>query len=165
MKKKLIVLGTTLILILGIAGGAFAAGWGGGPWAAGDGQWTPPIMSVNPTDEQLGKLQELRNDFFNKTQSLRMELQTKMFELRGLYLQKNPDQNQIDAKKAEVEQLRSQLYDLRQSERQELSKIFTQEQLDQMATQRGFGGHGMRGGRGHGGFPGFKGAWGATQTQ
>lgn len=122
-------------------------------------------MSVNPTDEQLGKLQELRNDFFNKTQSLRMELQTKMFELRGLYLQKNPDQNQIDAKKAEVEQLRSQLYDLRQSERQELSKIFTQEQLDQMATQRGFGGHGMRGGRGHGGFPGFKGAWGATQTQ
>lgn len=164
-KNKLIILAATLVLVLGIAGGAFAAGSGDNTSSGNVDQRKPPILSINPTDEQLSKLRELRTECFNKTRDIRNELQKKMFELSNLYLDNNPDQDKINSKKAEIDELRSQLQDISEENRQELSKIFTQEQLDQldqmggkrgcdclgMGCGMGFGGRGGRGPGGPGG--------------
>jgi len=165
MNKKLLAVVTILVLVLGIAGAAFAASSGGSS-SSSNSQWKPPCMNLNLTDDQLSKLRDLRTDFFNKTQSLRNELQKKMFELSNLYLNNNPDQTQIDAKKAEIDKLRSQINDLSEQSSQEFNKILTEEQkeqLSQMATKRFFG-MGMGFGKGgRGGCRGFGGPWGAAQ--
>ncbi len=167
MNKKLLAVATILVLVLGIAGAAFAAS-SGGTSSGTNKLWKPPCMNLNLTDDQLSKLRELRTDLFNKTQDIRNELQKKMFELSNLYLSNNPDQAQIDAKKAEIDKLRSQLNDLSEQSSQEFNKILTQEQkeqLSQMSTKRFFGiGMGMGFGMGgHRGCRGFGGPCGAAQ--
>ncbi|HHW41176.1 MAG TPA: Spy/CpxP family protein refolding chaperone [Syntrophomonadaceae bacterium] len=165
MNKKLLTAAIILALVLGIAGAALAASSGGSS-SSSDNQWKPPFMNLNLTDDQLSKLRDLRTEFFNKTQDLRSELQKKMFELSNLYLSNNPDQAQIEAKKAEIDKLRSQLKDLSEQSSQEFNKILTQqqkEQLSQMAARRFFGmgmGFGMGG---HRGGRGFGCPWGAAQ--
>ncbi len=158
-RKRLLILTAALILVLGIAGGAFAAASNDSTPPGNADQWKPPVLSVNPTDEQLNKLRELRTECFNETQNIRSELQKKVFELRNLYLDNNPDQEEIASKRAEIDELRSQLQDTREEYRRQMSEIFTQEQLDQLGQMRGCGGclgvgcgmgFGGKGGRGPG---------------
>ncbi|MGB9791208.1 MAG: Spy/CpxP family protein refolding chaperone [Thermacetogeniaceae bacterium] len=147
MNKKFLTIATILILALGIAGAAFAATSGGTSSATTNNQWRSPLQDLNLTDDQLSKLRELRTDFFNKTQEIRNELQKKMFELSNLYLSNNPDQTQIEAKRAEIENLQNKLYEMRKQSSQELSSILTKEQLAQIAGDRLLG-MGMGFGRG-----------------
>lgn len=160
MNKKLLAIATALVLILGIAGAAFAATATGTSSATANNQWRSPLQDLNLTDDQLSKLRELRTEFFNKTQEIRSELQKKMFELSNLYLSNNPDQSQIEAKRAEIEKLQNQLNEMRKESSQELSSILTKEQLAQIAGERLFG-MGMGFGRGkHGGCCGWGCPWG-----
>lgn len=155
MNKKFLTIATILILVLGIAGAAFAATSGGTSSSTAK-QRRAPLQDLNLTDDHLSKLRELRTDFFNKTQEIRNELQKKMFELSNLYLSNNPDQTQIEAKRAEIENLQNKLYEMRKQSSQELSSILTKEQLAQIAGDRllgmgmGFGRGGHRGGCGWG---------------
>lgn len=153
MNKKFLTIATILILVLGIAGAAFAATSGGTSSGTAK-QRRAPLQNLNLTDEQLSKLRDLRTDFFNKTQGIRNELQKKMLELSNLYLSNNPDQAQIDAKRAEIEKLQNQLGEMRKESSQELSKILNDEQLAQIAADR-FLGIGMGMGLGRGGHRGW----------
>ena len=51
---------------------------------------------------------------FEKLQSMRNDIFTKVSEIRTLILQKNPDEKAIEAKQKEVDEIRSQMADLKQ---------------------------------------------------
>lgn len=148
MRKKLVVLSATILLVLGMAGGAYAVGLSQKTSTYCGNRWQSLITQLNATDKQLSEWRALRSEFFEQTQDLRNRLQKARFELSNLYLQKNPDQAQIQAKQAEIQQLCNQLQQKKNEEQQKMSQIFTKEQLDKIGQNRGFGlgmGFGRRG--------------------
>ncbi|SFQ99496.1 Spy/CpxP family protein refolding chaperone [Desulfoscipio geothermicus] len=153
MKKKMIVLTVTLVLVLGIAQVASAAGmgWGGGPRMLDSDNWVSPVEALNLTDQQIETMQQLQKSSYEQTGDLRDKLRDLMFDLRQYQLQKDPDQAQIDAKIKQINDLRSQLYNIKAQNREQMQSQLTTEQLAEMAKMRGFGKHGARG---FGGFSG-----------
>jgi len=168
--KRLIGIGLALVLIAGTVGIAAAAGgpgYGGrGGFGAGiGGQLGAGISAgicrmasyLGLSDEQQQKLLQLRQDFINRTQALRFELQRKMLELRQLWAKQPLDQQAIANKTAEVTSLKVKLAEEAQSQAAAVRNVLTPEQqkkLDEAqanAQQYGpeFRGRGGRGvGRG-----------------
>lgn len=63
----------------------------------------------------------------------------KMFELRSLLWQKNPDQNAIAAKQDEIRKLRQQMYEIQQRVREQMKNVLTQDQLNKLEQAKGCG--------------------------
>jgi len=159
MRKRILLPALTLMLVLGLAYTASAGGrawglWGSGaaaPFAGGTRApfagktWSSPVDALQLTDEQIAKLQELQKATYDKTKGLRIQLQDLMFELRQLRLQRNPDQSAINSKTEQLNNLRKQLYEIGQQNREQMKSILTQEQLAKMTAPRGGGGRGRRG--------------------
>ncbi|SFQ99410.1 Spy/CpxP family protein refolding chaperone [Desulfoscipio geothermicus] len=95
-------------------------------------------------------MQEIRQKTYAQTRDLRIKLMDSMQELKQLQLQKNPDKAKIDAKIKEINDLRGKLYGIAQQSREQCQSLLTQEQLAQMAQNRGKWGRGFRGGFGAG---------------
>ncbi|SFQ99594.1 Spy/CpxP family protein refolding chaperone [Desulfoscipio geothermicus] len=153
MNKKIVLLTVTLLLVFGIVQVAAAAGmgWGGnGPRMLNSDDWVSPVDAINLTDQQIAKMQEIRQKTYAQTRDLRIKLMDSMQELRQLQLQKNPDKAKIDAKIKEINDLRGKLYGIAQQSREQCRSLLTQEQLAQMAQNRGKWGRGFRGGFGAG---------------
>jgi len=141
MRRKIGVLTVVMLLIFGIVQIASAAGFGmggGGPRVLSSDNWTSPLSTLNLTSEQVSKMQEIQQNTYNKTRDFRIKLMDSMSQLRQLQLQ-NADKAQIDAKIQEVNDLRSSLYSITQDSRTQLQSLLTQDQLAQMAKNRGFG--------------------------
>ena len=153
MKKKMGVLTMVLLLIFGIAQIASAAGFGmgggGGPRMLSGDNWGSPVDTLNLTDQQISKMQEIQKNTYDKTRDLKIKLMDSRFQLRQLQLQKNLDKAQIDTRINEINDLRSELYGITQKNREQCQSLLTQEQLAQMAKNRGFG-MGAKGGMGFG---------------
>ena len=169
--RKLVVL-MVAVTVLGVSGLAMAQGWGGGgrvhcpcggdwgpAWGPGYGPGGPGYGSgagLNLSPEQTQKLQALRENFFKETLPLRNELALKHLELRTLWSQPNPNQNQILAKQKEINALREQLQERATRHRLEVGNTLTPEQQAQALRNfpGGFGsggpGRGMRCGYGLG---------------
>ncbi|MDH7578996.1 MAG: periplasmic heavy metal sensor [Bacillota bacterium] len=156
MKKKVLLLTLTLLLVIGVVQVASAAGWGAGagqgPRALSADNWTSLADTLGLTDEQAAKIQQLEKNTYDQTRALRDRLGDAMFELRQLRWQKNVDKATVEARIQEVNDLRSQLYNIKQSAWEERQSILTQEQLDKLESMRGF--CGRHGGMGRGGFGG-----------
>ena len=163
--KKMIV-AVTMAIILTTTGLAMAQGWGRGPgmgmgygpYSGGTGSAGPgPWAVLNLTPEQGQKIQALRENHFKETVPLRNELMSKKFELRSLWLQTNPDEENILAKQKEMNALRAQLQEKATKKRLEMRKILTPEQQAQwQASKANFRyGHGYRRGCGFGPGPGY----------
>jgi Spy/CpxP family protein refolding chaperone len=149
-----------VVALLATAGVAMAQGWGRGPGygpgpsgpGAGPGYgprgaWGP---GLNLTPEQTQKMQDLQENFFKGSLTLRNEMQIKQLELRTLWAQTNPDQEKLLAKQKEINALRTQLQEKATQNRLEMRKILTPEQQAQLGA---YGpGYGMRGGMMGGGF-------------
>lgn len=151
-KKFVVLLIVTLALVLGITQVASAGGWGVGMGRAGGNppqlstdNWQGPGTFLGLTDKQTAQLKKIQQDQFNNSQELRTKLQKAMFDLRQLQWEKNPDQNKLNAAVSEVNNLRSQLYQQAQSNREQMTSVLTQEQLAKLG-QQGFSG-GMGSGR------------------
>ena len=165
MKKKLaVLLVVTMVLVLGVAqvasagwGGGMFGMWGGSPPQLSADNWQSPATFLGLTDEQSEQLKKIQQDTYNSTQDLRTKLQKAMFELRQMGWEKNPDQSKLDAAISEVNNLRSQMYDQAQKNRNQMTSTLTQEQLAKIG-QQGFGrGMGMGMGMGHrGGMRGYQ---------
>lgn len=164
MKRKILVVAVAVLAVFAFSQVAFAAGWGGGP-GGGPGmlsaeRWVNLADTLNLTSEQADKVQELQTNHFNSTQELRDKMEQVMLEIRSLRWETGADQADFEAKLQELDNLRSQLNDMRQEQRNEMRAQFTDEQLDQMA-ENGCLGDGPRAGhRGMGGGPGFGGGRG-----
>lgn len=151
MRGKILLPALALLLVLGLAFTASAGGRGWGFRGAGattqfarDG-WRNPVDALQLTDEQIAKLQQLEKAMYDKTRDLRIQLQDRMFELRQLRLQKNPDQSAIDSKMEQVNNLRKQIYEIGQQNQEQMKSILTQEQLSKMTTPWGGGRRGRHG--------------------
>lgn len=148
MKKRLaVLLVVSVVLVMGIAQVASAAGWGGGMFGMRGGgppqlnadNWQSPAAFLDLTDGQSAQLKKIQQDAYNNSQDLRARLQKAMFDLRQLRWEKNPDQSKLNAAINEVNSLRSQMYDQGQKNREQMTSVLTQEQLAKIG-QQGFGG-------------------------
>ena len=144
MKK--IILAVTMVALLATAGLVMAQDWGkgsgmgmgygphsGGAHSGGSGLWG----ALNLTPEQMQKMQALRESFLKEKIPLRNELMLKRVELRGLWIQTNPDEAKILAKQKEMNALRAQLGKKVTKFRLEMRKILTQEQQAKLINLRG----------------------------
>jgi Spy/CpxP family protein refolding chaperone len=79
-------------------------------------------------------MQALRESFLKEKIPLRNELMLKRLELRGLWMQTNPEETKILAKQKEINALRAQLGEKITKNRLEMRKILTPEQQAQLIS-------------------------------
>lgn len=148
MKKGIVFLTVTLLLVFGIVQVAAAAGmgWGGeGPRMLNSDKWVSPVEELNLTDEQINKMREINQNTYEKTRDLRIKLMDSMHEFKQLQLQKNPDKTKVEAKIKEINDMRDQIRGIVQQGREQCRSLLTQEQRDQVNQFRGKKGGGFRG--------------------
>lgn len=133
-KASLIVL--TLVLVLGLAGSAWAQ-----PMGKGMGKGMGRGMGMmNLTPDQAAKLFDLKEKFHTDTAGLRKQMWVKRAEMGALWKAEKPDEKAILAKQKELNALRDQLQEKR------LSFVLEAKKID--PNFRGGLGHGF--GMGHG---------------
>ena len=96
MVKKIMVFSVVTILMLGVAAVAIAAP------DTGIGFCRSPITQLDLTDEQYSKLQELQKEHYEARQALMSQMHDINFNLKSLYLQKDPDEEAIEVHKIKL---------------------------------------------------------------
>lgn len=114
--KYATIIGVTMALVLSASfalagpggwGRGMGMGYGGGPgMGMGQGGY-PYAASLSP--EQSQKLQALQEAYIKDITPIQNQLFSKKMELRLLWSQANPDQEQIMAKQKEMNELQEQL--------------------------------------------------------
>ena len=145
---------TAIVAIVGFAATSFA-GWGrGGGYCLGQGPgWGQqggqgPGFQGNLSDQDIDKLNQDRQAFFESTRDLREKLNQKELELRAEMAKQDPDVNKAVSLQKEVSDLESQLNQKRVEQR-----IKMQKENPEFFAERGYGrgyGYGPRGGMGYG---------------
>ena len=153
-----------VIAIVGFAATSFA-GWGrGGGYCLGQGQgpgwgqrggWGPGFQG-NLNDQDIDKLNQDRQAFFESTRDLREKLNQKELELRAEMAKQDPDVNKAVNLQKEVSDLEGQLDQKRVEQRVKMQKE-NPEFFAERGYRRGYG-YGPRGGMGMGYGP--RGGWG-----
>jgi len=145
-----------LVAIVGIVGFAATsfAGWGrgGGGYCRGQGggggqRWSGPAGDQNNlSDEEIDKLNQQRQTFFEDTREIRENLYQKELELRSEMAKKDPDAKKAVSLQKEISDLESQLNQKRVEQR-----IKMQKENPEIFAGRGYGqGRGYGKGRGYG---------------
>ena len=94
--------------------------------------------------EQIAKMQELRDRFYNETRDLRYDMAQKRLEMRKLFMDPKTDDATLLAKQKEMSALRQKLTDKMAQMMIEGRKILTPEQLQKLdRTGMGPGGMGF----------------------
>ena len=144
-----------LVAIVGIVGFAATsfAGWGrgGGGYCRGQGggggqRWSGPAgYQNNLSDEEIDKLNQQRQTFFEDTREIRENLYQKELELRSEMAKKDPDAKKAVSLQKEISDLESQLNQKRVEQR-----IKMQKENPEIFAGRGYGqGRGYGKGRGY----------------
>jgi len=94
----------------------------------------PCAANLNLTAEQIKQMQDSRTKHFTDTAPLRETLFARNAELRSLWAQKNPKQEDILNKQKEVNALQAQLQELATQHRLEARNILTPEQQTQLQS-------------------------------
>jgi len=138
MKKTIVTV--TVVVLWASAGVAMGQGYGMGmgtrssiALSAGSGLGG----ALNLTSEQVQKMQALRESFLREKIPLGNELELKQFEMRGLWMQINPDEAKLLAKQKEINALRAQIGEKAIKNRLEMRKILTPEQQAKLINLRG----------------------------
>lgn len=126
MKTKLIVALVVISLAAAVIVTAVGAQRGVGPGkqagpgpGAGAPGWECPMWGLGPrltqqlnlTQDQVNQLRQLRQDFWNATQTTREQLQAKCKEMIGLWTAAQPDASRIKALAADIDALRAEIRD------------------------------------------------------
>ena len=150
--KTIIVM--VMVLIVGTAGSALAhRGWGGqsrgdvectqdgNGWKRGMGPGYGPGMK-DMSQEDIEKMTQLRQAFFQDTKALRSSLKSKAFELRSEFVKETPNLETVKKLQTELSALEAQMAQKRIEHQLEMKEINPN-------AGRGFKmGYGPRGGRG-----------------
>ncbi len=125
MKKAFII---TVVLVAAVAfvASAYALQAGEGPGSHKESGFK---KYLNLSDEQLGKMKELRNNFRNDTRDLRYNLAIKRLEMRKLFTDPKTDDATLLAKQKEISKLRQQLSDKKAAKKIAWRNILTPEQI------------------------------------
>ena len=168
LSKVIIVV--AIIGIIGYAATAFAGGgrgWGGGYCGGPGSGWAQrgyagPDYQGNLSDEEIAKLNEKRQAFFEETSDLRENLNQKKLELRAELAKKDPDAKKAVDLQKEISELKGELDQKRIVQRIKMKKenpeMFSGRGYGFGGRGKGYGGRGMGQGMGPG-FSGRGGAW------
>jgi zinc resistance-associated protein len=131
--KKRYVKGVIAILVIGAVGvfsvNAFAGrgrgpmGWGGGQGGQGYGPCGGPGYASSLSAEDVEKLKEQRQAFFDATGDIRREKHQKRLSLRSELAKKDPDPAAAKALQQEISSLQAQLDEKRLDHLLEMKKI------------------------------------------
>jgi len=97
---------------------------------------------LNLTEEQMTRLQELRESYLRETLVWRNDLVIKRFDLRALLRNPQADPDQVVAKQREISQLQSKIQERAVRHQLEIRKVLTPEQIKLLLPGFGFGGFG-----------------------
>lgn len=97
---------------------------------------------LNLTEEQMTRLQELRESYLRETLVWRNDLVIKRFDLRALLRNPKADPDQVVAKQREISQLQSKIQERAVRHQLEIRKVLTPEQIKLLPPGFGFGGFG-----------------------
>jgi len=147
MKKSILYLTVTLLLVFGLVQVAAAGmGWGGGPPMLNSDKWVNPVEALDLTDQQINAMREINQSSYEQTRELRIQLMDSMYELKQLRLQKNPDQTSLDAKIKEINNLQEKIHTISQQSREQYQSLLSDEQKNKLQELRCKRGCGFRGG-------------------
>jgi Spy/CpxP family protein refolding chaperone len=126
---------------------------GKGPEFPGRGRMMGPMhhhmedwsRQLNLTEEQMAKLQTIRESYLRDTLVWRNELVVKRFDLRDLLNDPQSDPNRVLAKQREISDLESKIQERTVLSQLEMRKILTPEQIRVLPPGFGFGGFQGRG--------------------
>ena len=118
-----------------------------GPCGAGG----AALANLNLNDEQVAKIQALRETHLKDIAPIQDQLFSARNELRLLWNQPDPNAGQITDKQQEMDTLRSQLREKVTLHLLEVRKLLTPEQQARLAVTGPGMGRGMGGGHGRGG--------------
>ena len=125
-----VVIVVAIIGIVGFAATSFAGrgrGWGGGYCDGSGSGWAQrgyagPGYQGDLSDEEIAKLQEARQAFFQETSELRENLYQKRLELRAELAKKDPDAKKAVTLQKEISEIESQLDQKRVEQRIKMRK-------------------------------------------
>lgn len=165
MKKLIPLVAVTAILMTGVvlvcdAQAQFWKGRGGRGAGAGPGFGPNCPLGVNLTEDQLSKLNTLRNDFFKDTAQVRTDIYRKQLELESLLLDPAADTAKAGKLQSELSALETQIEQKQFQFQLEARKMLTPEQIAQLPPGCNFGMGFCGKGRGYGAGCGFRGGRG-----
>jgi Spy/CpxP family protein refolding chaperone len=164
-KTGMIFMVLAIVAVLGIAVTSFA-GWGRGHWGYGshmgpgygmhrgwaDGPrgYGGPGYQRDLSEEDLAKLNNERQAFFEETSDLREQLYQKQLELRSEIAKPEPDTKKAAGLQAEISNLEGQLAQKRLNHQIKMRKEFPRAGFSGQGYGRRGKGRGMYGGGGYG---------------
>jgi Spy/CpxP family protein refolding chaperone len=95
---------------------------------------------LNLTEEQMARLQAIRESYLRETLVWRNELVVKRFDMRDLLRNPQSDPNQVLATQREVSDLESKIQERAVLYQLEMRKVLTPEQIKLLPPGFGFGG-------------------------
>ena len=116
--KKTIVMMSLILAVALVASATLAGPWGGRFYGMG-----PAVPNLTP--EQSQKILALQQAHFEKITPIQQELWSKKTELRGLWLNQNPDQARINALQKEIFDLVDKLQQESTNLRAQILKVIT----------------------------------------
>ena len=108
------------------------AGPGGMGRGMGSGMGPGGYAYLNLSQDQMDKMWQLKNKYYNDTQATRYQMFQTRVELRKLYADPKADAGAIAAKEKEVSLLQQQLYDKMAQMRLEQRNFLTPEQIQKL---------------------------------
>lgn len=119
---------------------------GRGGYGQGKRGYRGRFMEQNLSPEEIEKLNQAREKFFEATRDLRLEIGQKQLELRAELAKKEPDTKKAFGLQKEISGLKSQLGQKRLEHRLEVKKINPYLGMQGRGPRGGAGVKGMRGG-------------------
>lgn len=80
-----------------------------------DHNYVNPVYTLDLTDEQIAKIQQIKEYAYKQIRELKIKHMDSMHQLDQLQLQKNPDQAKTEAKIKEVNDLSTQMFNLKKA--------------------------------------------------
>ena len=121
---------------------------GRGGYGQGKKGYRGRFMEQNLSPEEIEKLNQAREKFFEATRDLKLEMRQKQLELRAELAKKEPDTKRAFGLQKEISQLKSQFDQKRLEHRLEVKKINPYLGMQNRGPRGGEGFKGMRGGFG-----------------
>ena len=138
MKRKLIFLTVTLLIAFSFAQmtAATEVSWHDGPRLIDD-KCVNPVYTLDLTAEQATKILQVKEETYKQIRELKIKHMDSMHQLDQLQLQKNPDQAKIDAQIKEINDLRTQMFNLKKKTHEQINALLTPAQKEELNKKRG----------------------------
>jgi Spy/CpxP family protein refolding chaperone len=138
--KRLFAVSLALLMVVALGTVSHAYGGRGGPGGGmgyGGGYYGAGLLNqpgLNLTAEQASKIRTMDAQFLRENKPLQDKLYSKRGDLKLLWMERNPDQQKINAAQSEMRALRDQAQDKATAHRLAVLNILTPEQREQVQS-------------------------------